>query len=85
MFVWFGTIGLSILFSLIGLEPVARVFNEVTDGTLGYQRALTDALLHNIVPLSERSNPIPWIWRALMWLGIALGGVITVARRHREV
>jgi len=83
-FVFLGTMGSYMLFTLINLEPVAGVFHEIIDGTFGYQRALTDAFFHDIVPLSERSNPVPWMWRALMWFGIALGTLITVARRHRE-
>ena len=83
-YVFLGTVGSYVLFTLINLEPVARVFHEIIDGTFGYQRALTDAFFNDIVPLSERSNPVPWMWRALLWLGVALGSLITAARRHRE-
>ena len=83
-FTYLFTVGMYMLFTLADFEFGRRIFHELVDGNLGYQRALAEGFFGDLVPLPSGERTVGWFFPAAMWIGLALGGVIVAAQRRRE-
>jgi hypothetical protein len=84
MWAYVAIIGPYLLFGWIDFAPGYRVFYEIAGGEFGYPAALTGAFFGGLVPGFNSGQGVPWVWPALLWLGMGIVGVVAGARRHRE-